>query len=183
MTVETSISMVNGYHKETPVSDMAITSHLPYRFAIIVYGPISLSGSILFDDVIFYKIIDKILIVLKPDRVIIMVDDQIEVSSLAELKSYMESLPAEDRMPPKMIRFLVGGETVAIEETEFWALCGGPSPYHDSWTFSFYTKERLNQAFEVACERACGVAQGSIKPIEASPTPVQKPLWKRLLCH
>jgi hypothetical protein len=40
---------------------------------------------------------------------------------------------------PTRFRFACQGATLAIAESEPWAMVGGPAPYHDSVTLSFYT--------------------------------------------
>jgi hypothetical protein len=42
---------------------------------------------------------------------------------------------------PTNIKFYKNGELILAEESEFWSRCGGPAPYSDSVTLSFFSKE------------------------------------------
>jgi hypothetical protein len=49
---------------------------------------------------------------------------------------------------PSRLRFERQGEVVLWMETEMWSLVGGPDPYHDSVTLSFFSKNDLNRELE-----------------------------------
>lgn len=44
---------------------------------------------------------------------------------------------------PDRVRFLRNGEDVLIAISEMWSSAGGPAPYHDSVTLSFFGREEL----------------------------------------
>jgi hypothetical protein len=49
---------------------------------------------------------------------------------------------------PSRIVFSKTERIVLAEEMEFWSLIGGPSPYHDSVTLSFFSATDLNETLE-----------------------------------
>ena len=56
---------------------------------------------------------------------------------------------------PHGIRFMKNGETLLIEESEMWNKIGGPAPYHDSLTLSFFSAEPMDQElYTIFCEAA-----------------------------
>ncbi len=62
----------------------------------------------------------------------------------------------EDGDFPDRFRFHDGVEIILYVESERWDLVGGPAPYHDSCTLSFYSKNdlsrQLRRLFTEACE-------------------------------
>jgi hypothetical protein len=49
---------------------------------------------------------------------------------------------------PSRIRFMCGDRVVLYEESEMWSHVGGPSPYHDSVTLSFFTARDISTDLE-----------------------------------
>ena len=87
-----------------------------------------------------------------------------------------------DPRPPMRARLVQNGRVVCVEETEFWVMCGGPEPYHDSYTLSFYTREEVSQRLEVACSAACEQLTVVVKDVtRASPHPSRESWWKHIL--
>lgn len=68
----------------------------------------------------------------------------------------------EEREFPHRLRFEGGGEVLMREETEFWNLVGGPPPYSDSVTLSFFTPvERAEELKTIFSEAAVALGLGS----------------------
>jgi hypothetical protein len=72
---------------------------------------------------------------------------------------------------------------VAVVETEFWSSVGGPSPYHDSYTFSLYTGQNRSEELQKISELACSGAGARITHIyiEQQYKEPHGPWWGRLL--
>ena len=180
METASSISMVVGYHEYTPVPALAAEKHLRNRFAVIFDPYVD------FDAALFFDVLDAISKVIDHDTVLVNVDDNIECQSIDDLRRRLLSIPEDDpegdRLPPRGIVFRKRGEVTCVEETEFWANCGGPAPYHDSYTTAFYTREDLAGLFEAACVAACERAAVSVNEVfRGAPDPVHIPLHKRIL--
>jgi hypothetical protein len=54
----------------------------------------------------------------------------------------------EQAVFPSKLRFEQKGEVVLWMESEMWSLVGGPLPYHDSVTLSFFSKTDLGNKLE-----------------------------------
>lgn len=54
----------------------------------------------------------------------------------------------EQAVFPSKLRFEQNGEAVLWMESEMWNQVGGPVPYHDSVTLSFFTKFELSKELE-----------------------------------
>lgn len=64
-----------------------------------------------------------------------------------------DSLVQEDF--PSRFRFLSDDDIVLLAECEMWNLVGGPSPYHDSVTISFFSATPIHEAlFAIVTEEA-----------------------------
>lgn len=64
--------------------------------------------------------------------------ERIELESLT---ACYRTTPQEKHEPLSAGEWLRGQRLVALLHTEFWSEVGGPAPYHDSLTYSFYTAE------------------------------------------
>jgi len=54
-------------------------------------------------------------------------------------------MPPEDREPPRRVVVRNDGQVILCIATEFWALVGGPPEYHDSYTYSVFSRESLSE--------------------------------------
>ena len=56
---------------------------------------------------------------------------------------------------PHGLKFLKNWETLLIEESEMWNKIGGPTPYHDSLTLSFFSADPMDQElYTIFCDAA-----------------------------
>ncbi|MFX1538512.1 MAG: hypothetical protein ACFFDI_30335 [Promethearchaeota archaeon] len=69
---------------------------------------------------------------------------EVDLESLTKIS---DEVLLEEEFPSR-IRFLMENSVVLWEESEMWSHIGGPSPYHDSVTLSFFTKRDLSLVFE-----------------------------------
>lgn len=49
---------------------------------------------------------------------------------------------------PSRIRFITDGHTTLLAETERWSMVGGPTPYHDSVTISFFSATPMSEKLQ-----------------------------------
>ena len=62
---------------------------------------------------------------------------------------------------PHGIKFMKNEETLLIEESEMWNRIGGPAPYHDSLTLSFFSSDPIDQElYAIFCEAAKTIGVG-----------------------
>lgn len=174
------IAVVVGYHEATPESDVAVAAGLGRRFAVVFDafggdvagpppGPFVCRLLELIGKTIYYT------------RLEIAVEDEelgeLKYDSFDGFRRYTEERgvdevgEAEWEMP-HTLDFFVGERLECRAEIELWCCVGGPPPYSDSYTLSFYTRRILTREFLPACERACREFGGEVtKVYEASPEP------------
>ena len=58
--------------------------------------------------------------------------------TLSEWHSYYRNLAEDEREPFDDVKLFVGNTLTGFVQTDNWTACGGPHPYHDTWTFSVY---------------------------------------------
>ena len=49
--------------------------------------------------------------------------------------------PSDEKEPPSRVLVLKSGSTTLCIATEFWTRVGGPPEYHDSYTYSVFSRE------------------------------------------
>ena len=68
-------------------------------------------------------------------------------TSWENLINHSEEELHDDTTFPDKFRFEQNGKIVLLAETEWWSSIGGPKPYHDSVTISFFSATDLNAEF------------------------------------
>ena len=109
--------------------------------------------------------------------------DEKRFNSLEELTRFYETWagPDLDPNPPRTIRVMAGNQAVGLMITEDYTGSGGPAPYHDSLTFSFYLKHLDPSQFRESCRIAC-VEQGATISEEITGVPVLRiSMWRKLV--
>lgn len=155
-----AFSLVLGYHPDTPVPQDVRSARLGSRFAI-VFDPYFADGGrpqldllcALLDAVASSFFWTGLQIELRPES--IEYASGVTVQSIRGFRQHANKAGEEDWEPPPRIRFSNGQDIVCLEESEFWNECGGPFPYSDSYTMSFYTRRVMAKEFQAACERVC----------------------------
>jgi hypothetical protein len=72
------------------------------------------------------------------------------------MKSPTKTLINEGDFPDR-IRFLKGDTVLLHEESERWDLVGGPYPYHDSCTLSFFSKTDISDKLRAIFIEQCSL--------------------------
>jgi hypothetical protein len=179
MAANKRITLVNGYHAQTPVPNSAMAANLGYRFAVVFHTDREDVDCMCFDAMLFCDVVQQMSAQIAHDELHINANDAAALKSLDELRATYTNMREEDRQPPRRIQFLKSGRLSCIEDTEFWVTCGGPQPYSDSYTASFYTRADMSATFSTACHGAC--EHCDFTTIDAADRPVTVPWWKRLL--
>ena len=79
---------------------------------------------------------------------------------IAKSISWGELMKADDHALhheefPHGLKFIKINETLLIEESEMWNKIGGPAPYHDSLTLSFFSADPIDkELYAIFCEAA-----------------------------
>ena len=183
MNIERSIYLVKGYQKKIYPSNFAYNDGLRKRFAIVLNTFYPEKGEMFFDSGLFVELLTVCCKVIDHDSMLIQINEHEECSSLETLIESISIAPEDDREPPLRIKFMKRDQLTCFEETEFWVNCGGPFPYHDSYTSVFYTKDDKSGALIECCTEVCReLGVKIIDIIEGIPEKEPwKPWWKRLL--
>jgi hypothetical protein len=65
---------------------------------------------------------------------------------------------------------------------ELYARCGGPEPYHDSYTLSLYAEEFNPAIFTPLCESVCAsLGANLVSVVEGEPEPYVS-IWTKIGC-
>jgi hypothetical protein len=176
------LTMVKGYHVDIARPTASVKGHLENRFALVLDTQTEGSPILLFRLELFAPFIGAMLQVVPHEWIAITMFDGAVLGSFKAACDELRSRPI-NKPPVEMFLFLEG-ELVCVVNTEFWVSFGGPDPYHDSYTFSFYTREDLSESFRQACERvAAGLPNVTLEYVEALPRESELPpsRWQRLL--
>ena len=147
------IALVAGYHPCSFPPATAYDAGLKERFAVVLSSYRPDQDEMFFDADLFVRLADAILNVIPHDSLIIELGDGLPcLQSLQELAEQYTGQEESDREPPNSMKAFVGDRMIAVEETEPWMAVGGPAPYHDSFTVSFYTAEDRADEFQGICE-------------------------------
>lgn len=180
MTQQGIITIVHGYHVDTPIPEQVNKDNLKFRFAVIFETAFPEHSTSFFQSKVFMVLLSAISEQLDYDNLQIVADEHSRYLTIDSFKENLFKVSEDDRMPPQRIFFQKNDDLTCMEETEFWVLCGGPAPYSDSYTASFYTKDDMTNAFDAACEAVCLDMGAEIrKRVQGSPYPVRS-LWKKL---
>ncbi len=78
--------------------------------------------------------------------------------------------------------FIFRSKVSAYLDIEPWAMIGGPFPYHDSWTFSFYRDVEDITRIRDACYHVCdNYGVHILDEMHGLPFPKEAPRWKRVI--
>jgi len=141
--LRTSFQIVLGTHDATPVPAAARAHGLTQRFALVQSTHAPGVADMLVDS-------SALLVLLRTFDMHLASAGRLywdrarrrrERVALASLTAYYRTTPQEEHEPLTGGEWLRGQRLVALLHTERWANVGGPAPYHDSLTYSFYTAE------------------------------------------
>jgi hypothetical protein len=143
--VRTTVSFVAGFDGVMPLPDAAISAGLKHRFAIVqsTYRPDSVD--MYFDENLWEKLIGFAQ-ALDPSALISVIEEgnSHEINLNAFMSQWSSSTDPYPDPPPFVIVRDRRGIALLIA-TEYWTRVGGPPPYADSYTYSFYSRENIEQ--------------------------------------
>lgn len=156
----TIIKIVHGYHQCTDRVEEAPRNGFTSRVAVVFETFRRDNVSMYFDSDLHAELVGGWSRLLESTHVTFCMRDGVEFQGVGELKSRYRQLVEEDRIPPRSVKYFRKNTLVGLSITEFWTLVGGPDPYHDSYTFSLYTKEpRVTETIalckKLSAERKC----------------------------
>lgn len=133
---------------------------------------------------LYWDLIEAIVESLRADSVTFEIDtdkESLPFTSVPLMREYVDSRPQLGR-PFNRATLYLGGRAHAFIDVEPWAACGGPFPYHDSWTFAIYRDTDDITRLRDSCYRVCAHhGTAVLEEIRGLAAPEERPRWKRLL--
>lgn len=177
-----TLCMVSGYHAASFSPADAFESGLRHRFALVLDTYRRDTEDLYFDTSLFQRLVPTLCQTIGFDAVAIRMTEGSCLHSFDDLARHYAGLEESEHEPPARIDLLRAGELVGVVETEFWTMVGGPSPYHDSYTLSFYTDRdrspELQRESETACSEIGAVITGYHKGQESKEP--YRPWWRKV---
>lgn len=182
-TNDRSLCLVSGYHAVSYPPLAAYEAGIRHRFAVVLDTYRRDKIDMFFDSSLFLLIVPPLCQIIRYDQLSIRMAGGGLFSSCEELARQYSGSEEVDCEPPAWIELRRGAAIGGIVETEWWNRVGGPSPYHDSYTMSFYTANDYSSEFRQAIENICLAAGASITGFyceEQNKQPYSYlPLWRK----
>jgi hypothetical protein len=153
---KTKIDFKDGFDQFCKIPSVIKELSFDHRFAVIQQTYRCDLPDIYFDHLLWEIILEFALQFGQTVDVRIVAHEGVPEVKSEEFVASFDKLGGMDREPPEFIIVREKGEIVLCIATEYWAHIGGPSPYHDSYTYSFYSSTDISKriiAFLVASER------------------------------
>jgi hypothetical protein len=157
-----NLCLVSGYHAATYPPDAAYEAGLGHRFAVVLDTYRKDKADMFYDSDLVLLLVPKLCQIIGFDQLEIRMADGTRFQSFEELTRYQNGQREADRDPPNWMELCSGGKLSGIVETESWMAVGGPPPYHDSCTLSFYTADDRSMEFRQLSEHVCSEAGACI---------------------
>jgi hypothetical protein len=141
--MKTSVTVVIGTHKETPVPKEIKRLGLLERFALVQHTARDDKTYMYFDSDIAVKLLEALEKVLSVQARVTYRDQVTDVRWLANLYSLEQD--EEERDPFEQAELYVNTKLICLVVTEGWTAVGGPKIYHDSHTYSVYSANDLSE--------------------------------------
>lgn len=151
MENDRTFAIVVGYHDCSYPPPQAYDAGLTTRFAVVFDNYRRDTADMTFDIELFNRILEAICQAIPHDSLTIEMGEGQRFSSIGDWSAWYSAQSEDERDVPAKIYLFHGGRLAAHAEMEQWALVGGPVPYHDSYTLSFYTAESRAEEFEAIC--------------------------------
>ena len=154
-----SIALVFGYLQDIDYpNEVARGLGLNKRFAIALDTYRPEKNYMYFDAELLYLVLTCVLKEYNFSSIELQFDEDKpkSVASLNELREVLiEESDEEEREPFLHMKLISDDETCCYVQTEFYTLVGGPSPYHDTYTFSFYVNQYERPAIQNKVYQLC----------------------------
>jgi hypothetical protein len=147
MPTDRTFKVVLGLHRETPIPADVQTLKLAYRTAIVLDTYRSWSSDMVFDSGLFVALLTTIDRSFAPSTLSISMrlyePERLQTfHDLTELDAFYTAHSADPEIPEEAT-WTRDGQIIAKGFSERWDLVGGPAPYHDSCTFSVFSRTPL----------------------------------------
>jgi hypothetical protein len=135
--IRTQVNFVAGFDAASRVPPAVRKAGLTHRTAVIqeTYRPDS--PDMYFDEALWLRLLDFARAFCPGAEVLVGKEAQTPEAFLQDWRA------SDERDPADSIEVRNQGELVLFVATEFWTNVGGPAPYADSYTYSFFSKDEI----------------------------------------
>lgn len=167
MRAPTTVKLVRGRHDHTPIPKVVKKEGWGYRAAVVIDSYVPGEPEMWFDSALFVRFLRSIDDAMKAtSRQISMVDPRhgktVELTSVDALDRFYQEIGEEDRDLPEEVIWLEYDVKIGGGFAEKWYAVGGPEIYHDSFTFSVFTKKDIFPILAAAAENICKAANARL---------------------
>lgn len=143
--VRTTVSFVTGFDGVMPLPDVAKSAGLRHRFAIVqsTYRPDSVD--MYFDENLWKRLIGFAQGLDASVLFSVIEEGSSDEKNLDVFMSQWSNSADPYRDPPPFVILRDRRGTGLLIATEYWTRVGGPPPYADSYTYSIYSRESIEQ--------------------------------------
>ena len=166
----TEIDFFVGFDPVSPIPRVILGGGLDCRFAVIQHTSVTGCDDLYFDESLWMRWVEFARSYCSGGEVrIVAREGEAEVGVEAFVAAWRGAETVDGREPPQLILARDQGKIVLCISTEDWARLGGPWPYHDSYTYSIFSKEEVAErvmAFLAEAEASRGWRM-AVEPILA----------------
>ena len=143
-----TVRFVSGIDRVSTYPDIARRAGFKHRFAIVQDTSVDGSPDMVFDEALWRSLTGYA--TATSSRSNLTVVEHLKRGSVVEipLERFLQqwtALPEDQKSPPQALIARSGGGLTLCMVTDYWCNVGGPMPYHDSYTYSIYTKDRVDR--------------------------------------
>ncbi|WP_304170642.1 hypothetical protein [Phenylobacterium aquaticum] len=167
-----SVRFVRGLDVYSTFPKAAEHAGLTHRFAVIQDTYVPGAGEMVFDEALWMTLAAFVQGYVPGAEITVAYDLRKPVEHPLDdyMAGWAEADP-EDRDPPQAFFVRTMGRLVLCLVTDAWHRVGGPSPYHDSYTYSLFADVDLGPEIQRVLANAPGAAGWDIGlGVEAAPT-------------
>jgi hypothetical protein len=144
-TGKTQVRFVSGMDGVYAQPSVARQVGLGCRFAVVQDSHVEGQDDMVFDEALWRALVDFASRLGDGVEVITQTGRRSRPQPLAAWMEAFEATPADDRSPPELLLVHEGNHLKVCMVTEFWSRVGGPAPYHDSYTYAFFSVQDLGR--------------------------------------
>jgi hypothetical protein len=142
--------------------DVVKKASLTERFAVVQETYIEGCVDMFFDEPL-WRSLTEFLRGKSPSRTVqVTRESERKPVSLDEFLSQWDRTPPEDQVPPYVLVAMADERPILCMVTEFWNTVGGPQPYSDSYTYSFFSKDDVGAEVMAALKASPSQSRWSV---------------------
>lgn len=155
---EKSIAVVFGYLPKIDfISKIANDLNLKRRIAIALDTHRSDMVDMYFDVDLLFSLMNLLLTGIPYDSFVVTLNDNEnqKMKSISDISHYYSNIDEDNREPFQSVKVIKRNQTICFIETKLYTQAGGPMPYSDTYTFSFYVEDYKREDIQHTLTHHC----------------------------